>query len=239
MSGPRRFAPEAERARVAELQQRLTEQDERSRDLIDRLLDSLDRDRADLAGRLHDGPLQMTTAVRLMADSLRHSLEAGDIARARSALDKLERYAAAAAEDLRLTTQRLHPVVMRHGLVQALGSLAETAAEEHAAAVTFEPPEADWPGDQERDSALLQIAREATTNAARHGRPPVEIALRMESGQAALTVTDHGPGPTGGAAGLGLQVIEARAGRAGATVGWQIEPDRSSLVVRIPLRDTR
>lgn len=233
MAGTQRRATGVKDAPTADPRQQPAAADERSRDLIDRLLDSFDNDRAELAGRLHDGPLQMTTAVRLMADSLRHSLDAGDLARARTALEKLERYAAAAAEDLRLTTQRLHPVVMRHGLVQALGSLAETAAEEHTVAVTFHPPESDWPGDGQRDAALLQIAREAIANAARNGRPPIEVALRIDSGQAVLTVTDHGPGP-GEAAGLGLQLINARAGRAGAGLDWRSDAGQSSLVVRIP-----
>ncbi|HUZ83062.1 MAG TPA: histidine kinase, partial [Gaiellales bacterium] len=156
--------------RVEQLERRLAEHDRELHELFDRMLESADRDRATLAGQLHDGPLQTMTAVRLVADSIRHSLEAGDRAQARAALAKLEEYATAAAEDLRRTTQRLHPVVMRHGLVQALGSLAETASEEHAVPVSFSPPPAPWQPDPARDAALFQIAREATSNAARHGR---------------------------------------------------------------------
>src|SRR5579862_8551854 len=90
--------------RVEQLEQRLAEHDRELRDLFDRMLESSDRDRATLAGQL-----QMMTAVRLMADSIRHSLDAGDRASAREALAKLEGYATAAADDLRRTTQRLHP----------------------------------------------------------------------------------------------------------------------------------
>lgn len=227
---------EAAAARVEELERRLADHDRELRDLFDRMLESSDRDRATLAGQLHDGPLQMMTAVRLMADSIRHSLDAGDRANARDGLAKLEGYAASAADDLRRTTQRLHPVVMRHGLVPALGSLAETVAEEHAVDVVFTPPAGPWPPDGVRDATILQIAREAATNAARHGRPPVTIELSMQGGEARLSVSDRGPGPAAEAdlPGIELRLMNARASRAGGRLDWEHQAGQTRLVLRLP-----
>ena len=92
-------------------------------------------------------------------------------------LDRLEHVASAAADDLRRTVARLHPVVMeQQGLIQALGSLAETVQEEYGVDATFAKPSSAWNADNDRDTAIFQIAREAGSTppatAARPSRSP-------------------------------------------------------------------
>src|SRR5438067_9485249 len=78
--------------------------------LFDHMLKAIDTERATLAHSLHDGPQQTMTAVRLMCDVVRDAVARGDDHRAGEVLDRLERLASDAADDLRRTVARLHPV---------------------------------------------------------------------------------------------------------------------------------
>ena len=144
--------------------------------------------------RLHDGPQQTMTAVRLMCDVIADAVRTGDVDRATEVLDRLEHVASGAADDLRRTVARLHPVVMeQQGLIQALGSLAETVHEEYGVERELHAGRRRaWDTDIERDTAIFQIAREAAINAARHGRSPVSISLEHEDGHISLAVEDAG-----------------------------------------------
>ena len=123
------------------------------------------------------------TAMRLMCDVIGDSIRTGDVARATEVLGRLEQVASAAADDLRQTVARLYPVVMeQQGLIQALGSLAETVQEEYGVNATFTRPSTAWEPDNERDTAIFQIAREAAINAARYGRPPSQSASSAGTG---------------------------------------------------------
>jgi two-component system sensor histidine kinase UhpB len=201
-------------------------------ELFDQMLRTIDEERASLAMRLHDGPQQTMTAVRLMCDVIGDSVRTGDVARATEVLDRLEHVASAAADDLRRTVARLHPVVMeQQGLIQALGSLAETVQEEYGVDATFTRPSSTWDADNDRDTAIFQIAREAATNAARHGRPPVTISLEREEGRIYLSIEDTGgmlPTATGG--GIGLRMMRERASRIGAAITLDANPGRWSAV---------
>jgi signal transduction histidine kinase len=202
------------------------------RELFDTMLHTLDDERAGLAMRLHDGPQQTMTAVRLMCDVIGDAIRNGDVDRANEVLARLEDVASGAADDLRRTVARLHPVVMeQQGLLQALGSLAETVHEEYGVDATFSRPAAGWKGDVERDTAIFQIAREAAINAARHGRPPVSISLEHDDGRISLAVEDAGgtlpATPTGG---IGIRMMQERATQIGAAITLDRSPGEWSAV---------
>src|SRR5689334_18895692 len=212
--------------------------DERAQ-LFDHMLHTMDEERAALAHHLHDGPQQTLTAVRLMTGAARDAVRSGDAERADEALTRLDGVAAEAAEELRRTTSRLHPVVMaQQGLVHALDSLAETVREEYGVAAEFHPPPPPWEPEEERDSAIYRIAREAAVNAARHGRPPVDIRLERADGAVVMRVDDAGGRLNGDAArtGIGLRMMRERACRIGADLELRSEPERlTSVVLRVPV----
>jgi len=210
----------------------LAQRSREQRELFDTMLHTLDDERAALAMRLHDGPQQTMTAVRLMCDVIGDAIRNGDVDRANEVLARLEDVASAAADDLRRTVARLHPVVMeQQGLLQALGSLAETVHEEYGVDARFSRPAAGWEGDVERDTAIFQIAREAAINAARHGRPPVSISLEHEDGRISLAVEDAGgtlpATPTGG---IGIRMMQERATQIGAAITLDRSPGQWSAV---------
>jgi len=201
-------------------------------ELFDHMLRSIDEERAALAHRLHDGPQQTMTAVRLMGGVIADAVRSGDDDRATEVLGRLEQLASDAADDLRRTVAGLHPVVMeQRGLVQALGSLAETVHEEYGVDARFTKPSSPWNADDDRDTAIYQIAREAAINAARHGRPPVTIRLEQEDGRLLLTVDDSGGTlTTTGGSGIGLRMMRERAARIGAAITMDARPGRWSTV---------
>ena len=128
-------------------------------------------------------------AIRLMVDAAHHAIEDGDSERAGETLGKLQEYAGGVARDLRRTTDRLFPVVMeQRGLVPALGALAEMTTEEYGTPVLFSQRASDWPSSATRDTALYQIAREATVGAARSGASMVRIVLDRAGDSALLRV---------------------------------------------------
>jgi two-component system, NarL family, sensor kinase len=207
--------------------------------LFDHMLRAIDAERQALAHRLHDGPQQSLTAVRLMCDAALEAVGRGDEARAREVLERLEQLAADSADDLRRTVGRLHPVVMQQlGLVQALGSLAETVHEEYGVATAFERPHDGWDAEAERDTAIFQIAREAAVNAARYGRPPVTIGLTRSPADICLSVEDRGGGlPEEADPGIGIRMMRERAARIGAQLDLETEPGvRTRVRLRVPVR---
>jgi signal transduction histidine kinase len=204
-------------------------------ELFDHMLDAIDAERETLAHCLHDGPQQTLTAVRLMCDVVRDAISKGDVHHAEEVLGRLERLASDAADDLRRTVARLHPVVMQQqGLVQALGSLAETVHEEYGIATTFDRPRDGWEAEEDRDTAIFQIAREAAVNAARHGRPPVLISLRRSPMDIHLSVEDRGGGLAGNGhaprEGVGIRMMRERAARIGAELTLESAPGTRTIV---------
>src|SRR4249919_603263 len=204
-------------------------------ELFDHMLDAIDAERETLAHCLHDGPQQTLTAVRLMCDVVRDAVSKGDVHHAEEVLGRLERLAADAADDLRRTVARLHPVVMQQqGLLQALGSLAETVHEEYGVPTSFDRPRGGWEAEEDRDTAIFQIAREAAVNAARHGRPPVLISLRrspmdihlsVEDRGGELSVNGHAPRE-----GVGIRMMHERAARIGAELTLESAPGTRTIV---------
>ncbi len=70
---------------------------------------SIEEQRRELADSLHDGPQQVLTAIRLVADGTRHALDEGDADAARLGLERLEQLAAEGADQLRRLCALLDP----------------------------------------------------------------------------------------------------------------------------------
>jgi hypothetical protein len=74
----------------------------------------LEEERRALAERLHDGPQQIMTAMRLVADGTRHALDEGDVERARLGILRLEQLAAEGANELRRLCEGLDSARLPH-----------------------------------------------------------------------------------------------------------------------------
>ena len=87
---------------------------------------------------------------------------------------------------------------------------------------------------------LANIAREALSNALRHGRPrEVDIVLRLEGEFVVLEIADDGVGFTpeaSGGSGLGLVSMRTRAAEADGTLVLDSSPGRGTrVVVKMPV----
>ena len=130
----------------------------------------------------------------------------------------------------------LHPIGMgADGLVEALQNLAANLSNafnvscrlQHSGAVVLKDPKAGI--------HLYRIAQEAASNAIRHGRARnLVISLDATSKSIMLSVTDDGTGLPADARtknGMGLQIMEYRAGMIGATFDIQNLPSGGARAV--------
>ena len=201
------------------------------------MLAAMEAERAALANRLHDGPQQSLTAVRLMVNVAQEAVRSDDRGQAEQVLAKLDELASQAAEELRKLTARLYPAaVSRQGLVAALARLAEQISDEYGVEATFHRPADEWDADETRDTAIFEVAREAAVNAARHGRPPVEIRLDAGAGGIVMRV-DHRGGNLGEVEPvdwIGLRMMRDRAARLQGELDISTSQELTSVVLRVP-----
>lgn len=112
-------------------------------------------------------------------------------------------------------------------------------------------PSATVRGDADR---LAQALENLLTNALRHGRPPVEVAARVDGDRVALRVCDHGPGvsadmrprlfqrfatgSTAGGTGLGLYIVRELARAHGGDARYEGDGTQGAFVLELPTVST-
>ncbi|HEY5072622.1 MAG TPA: HAMP domain-containing sensor histidine kinase [Caulobacteraceae bacterium] len=147
-------------------------------------------------------------------------------------------------EEILLASRLDHtPLLAGHERVDLLGLAAEEGARAGAGVSHAEGTTASF--EVEGSPRLLRrLIRNLVENAARHGQPPVEIALGHDADTVTVAVHDRGPGippaerervfepfyrPAGraegaGSWGLGLSIVRQIARRHGGTVSCQARP---------------
>jgi signal transduction histidine kinase len=155
-------------------------------------------------------------------------------------------------EEILLASRLDYPgaALARGAPVDLLGLAAEEAARFEASVEGM--PGGVKPVEIEGDAALLRrLIRNLLENAAKHGRPPIHIAVTHTADKARIVVSDHGPGiaacerervfepfyrPAGrsessGGWGLGLSLVRQIAIRHGGTAFCVAEPGGGSRFV--------
>lgn len=185
------------------------------------------RERGRLARELHDGLIQELSFIRsqtagravLEPPMIEHVAAAAErgLAESRLALDALDHHDAPLSDALRA----------------AVGPIARRAGATVAVTVVDEAPV-----DLQTRHALLRVAREAATNAVRHGRArTIAIELAREGGHLRMTAADDGIGfdADTAPAGFGLRSIRERVEALGGQ--FAIDAARGSgatLTVTVP-----
>jgi signal transduction histidine kinase len=193
----------------------------RRKELESEVLKVATREQEEIGQELHDGVGQQLTGLRLMAEALADRLseateEKRIATRLVAVLDQVH-------QQIRDLSRGLVPVhVECGGLPAALGDLARMLTEQSGIAISSECP--DWVDlpDNATSIQVFRIAREAVTNALRHGQAQhIQITLLSESDGLCLRVKDDGIGIQGQAGegnGLGLHIMEYRTGLLGGVL---------------------
>lgn len=205
------------------------------------LTQSLD-EKIRLGHDLHDGIIQSLYAAGLMLESVK-TLVKSNPDEAERRLEETRHSLNGAIRDVRAYIVGLAPENLRRaGFARGLSALLGELRAGRDAAFDLQIDE-DAAGllTPEQSIEALQIAREAVSNAFRHGHATL-VTLRMQRSdqELCLLVQDNGAGfdpATARPGGHGLGNMQARAGRLGATLRITSSPGAGTRVVAtLPIR---
>jgi two-component system CheB/CheR fusion protein len=210
------------------------------RDITDRkrlekeILETSDREQRRIGQDLHDGLCQQLAGIELMSQVLEKNLAAKsktDAAR----IGEIAAHVREAIGHTRSLARGLSPVTLElDGLMSALHELAETATNIFRVDCRFRCDPPVKLSDQAVASQLFRIAQEAVSNAIRHGKATqVVIQLKEQRGKIVVTISDNGTGfpKTISRKGMGLRIMQSRAGMIGGTLVIENNPSGGARVV--------
>lgn len=208
---------------------------DQSRQQADRSQLMLLEERDRIARDLHDLVIQRLFAVGLqLQGASRLAVRAPVIERLQSAVTELD----ATIRDIRATIFELQfrpgERSLRADLRELAGSYASTLG--FAPVVVFHGP-VDTAADDETQTQLLAVLREALSNVARHARASsVQVTVTVAGDELVATVADDGVGIPAAVAESGLRNLRSRArARGGLLHIGRREPHGTELTWRVPL----
>ena len=203
---------------------------ERSREL------SMLSERNRLALELHDVVSQKLFSLVLSAEAAATLLDR-DLPAAKVQIDRVQRVAREALDELRLLILELRPPDLeRDGLAGALRKEVEMLRQLNDVEIVLEVQDGAGVGVGARDADVLRIAQEALHNALRHAAPErVSVRLATERDRLLVEVVDDGAGFEPGDAELrskhlGLTSMEERARSIGGHLELRSAPGAGTTV---------
>lgn len=192
------------------------------------LLEIAEAEQRRIGHDLHDSLGQHLTATALAGKVLAKKL-ANKSAVEPAAADRVVAMVEEAIELTRNLARTLHPIELgADGLENALQNLAANLSGAFTVSCRFQHSGTVVLKDPRAGVHLYRIAQEAASNAIRHGRAQnLLISLDATSNRVMLSVTDDGGGLAAGARtkkGMGLRIMDYRAGLIGATFDIQNLP---------------
>jgi signal transduction histidine kinase len=205
------------------------------------ILEISDREQRRLGQDLHDGLCQQLAGIELMSQALEQKIAARSKADAARA-GEIAGHVREAISQTRLLARGLSPVTLEsEGLMSALQELASNAEKIFHTVCRFECDPPVLVNDQTVATHLFRIVQEAVSNAIKHGKATqISIALSERGDKLALFVSDNGvgfPQPIPREKGMGLRIMQSRAGMIGGTLTTENNPDGGARVVCTVARD--
>jgi len=199
------------------------------------ILETSDREQRRIGQDLHDGLCQQLAGIELMSQVLEQNLalkSKSDAAR----VGEIAGHVREAISHTRLLARGLSPVTLEsEGLMSALHELADNTRKIFNVDCRFQGDPPVPVSDQALASQLFRIAQEAVSNAIRHGKAThIQIQLKEQRGKLFVAITDNGTGfpktmPKQN--GMGLRIMQSRAGMIGGTLVLDHNPAGGAKVV--------
>lgn len=166
--------------------------------------------RKELALDLHDGPVQLLSAIIMQLQFAQEAMKRAP-EELETELEDAEKLASKALRQLRNMLFDLRPVVLeREGLIPAVRAYAELMSREHGVAIHLDVAE---PGEQlpkRMEQSIFSIVQEAVTNIRKHAQADnIWISITPQEGRLLATVRDDGRG-------FDLAQVEKSYGRRGS-----------------------
>jgi signal transduction histidine kinase len=224
----------ATRAAVAvELSQRV------SRNVVRRVVEAQELERARLARELHDETGQALTSILLGLKSLddRAATESD-----RAAVGELRDLVVATLQSVRRLAVELRPATLDDfGLVPAIERLRDVVEEQSGISVDVQSNLGDARLPSETETALYRIVQEAFTNVLKHASAS-RVSVRLDRGTDSLTLVVHDDGrgfdpakPRAGS--LGLAGMRERVALLGGHLTIESSEDAGTMVkAEVPIR---
>lgn len=184
---------------------------------------------------LHDGICQHLAGIELMSQVLEQKLAKKSKAQATQA-EKIATHVRDVIGQTRSLARGLSPVVLEsEGLMAALTELAANTKKLFHVRCQFECPTPVYVHELMAATHLFRIAQEAVSNAIKHGKAmEIKISLETKLDKIILTIKDNGSGfsqSSGKTKGMGLRIMQYRAGMIGATLLFQKQSRGGTAVV--------
>ncbi|HUA68158.1 MAG TPA: PAS domain S-box protein [Candidatus Saccharimonadales bacterium] len=186
------------------------------------ILEISEREQRRIGQDLHDGLCQHLAGIELMSQVLEQKL-AGRSKAAATRAGEIARNVRDAIGHTRLLARGLSPVTLEsEGLMSALHELAMNTEKIFHVACRFECNPPVLVRDFQAATHLFRLAQEAVSNAIKHGKAKrILIRLKEERGRLELSIIDNGrgfPARTSKPKGMGLRIMQSRAGMIGGTL---------------------
>jgi PAS domain S-box-containing protein len=199
------------------------------------ILEISDRERQRIGQDLHDGLCQHLAGIELMSQVLEQKLEGKSKSGAARA-GEIANYVREAISQTRRVARGLSPVTLEsEGLRTALDELATNTEKMFRVQCRFESATSVPVHDPAIATHLYRIAQEAVSNAIKHGKATtIILELKKEEQRTRLTVCDNGtgfPAPLPNTRGMGLRIMQSRAGLMGAHLSIEPRPEGGTRVL--------
>jgi len=199
------------------------------------ILSISEREKRRLGHDLHDDLCQQLAGITFLSHTLAGQLDKKSDANTAQA-KKIGQLAQNAMTQTRELAHGLSPVAMEaKGLMGALENLAVQTANVFRVECRFQCKNPVLLSDHVTGIHLFRIAQEAVGNAIKHGHARrIDLALTANGSQVMLSVNDNGAGiplKLGKKGGMGLRIMQYRAGVIGASLLVQRNPRGGTMVV--------
>ncbi|WP_019635377.1 sensor histidine kinase [Paenibacillus fonticola] len=195
-------------------------------------------ERTRISRELHDDLGHRLIRAKMMMEAALHVVPA-DPDKGMALLGQIRDQLSAGLDQLRATVRRLKPPSETTG-IQALSLMLEEIGRENGIRTTLSVEGQPYPLYPSLEIILYKNAREALTNALKHGQPgAVEIRLYYEEDEIRMAVSNDGTLPPphwdiGRAAGLGMSGMRERCQVAGGRLEVEVEPC-FTVTTRLPV----